>query len=204
VFGGHWSDNPGWLLLTERDQDITRPLHFADNSVDMAFAEHVIEHVSFLGGLQFLRECFRVLKPGAVCRIICPMLDRLVTADFSGENGQAYVRNILTPAFVDENVALVDVLGLRGFGEEPRTFLFNAVYMGHGHRFIWTSTLMINVMTAIGFRQANRFLPGEGSRPSDCIERRRRGVYMGYEWREELLAHHELFDVESFVVEAIK
>ena len=42
--------NPGWLLLSERHQDITGRLDFADNTVDVAFAEHVIEHVPFGGG----------------------------------------------------------------------------------------------------------------------------------------------------------
>src|SRR5262249_51473676 len=54
VFGGHWSSNPGWLLLTEADQDVTARLQFDDNRVDVVFAEHVIEHVPFVGGIHFL------------------------------------------------------------------------------------------------------------------------------------------------------
>ena len=63
---------------------------------------------------------------------------------------------------------------------------------------------MIKVMKAIGFRTAERFLPGQGSRADYCIERRRRGLYLGNDWREELLVTLDPYDNESFAVEGIK
>jgi len=204
VFGGHWSDNPGWLLLDERDQDITSRLAFDDGSVDVVFSEHVIEHVPFVGGAQFLRESYRILKPGGICRVTCPMLDRLMSVDLSGDNGRTYVRNSILPHFATEQAFLRDLLHIDAINTEPLPFLFNALYMGHGHRFIWNSGLMIKVMTAVGFRDVQRRLPGEGLRADYCIERRRRGIYLGYEWQEELLPGQDVFDAESFVVEALK
>jgi SAM-dependent methyltransferase len=204
VFGGHWSDNPGWLLLSERHQDVTGRLAFADNTVDVAFAEHVIEHVPFAGGVNLLRESYRILKPGGVCRILCPMLDRMMTATLDDANGREYMRNSYSRFFTEEEALLRDQLGLDGIFEEPRAFMFNNLYMGHEHRFIWTSGLMIKVMKAIGFKTADRYLPGQGSRSEYCIERRRRGLYLGHDWKEELLAAREPYDNESFVVEGIK
>ena len=204
VFGGHWSNNPGWLLLNEEDQDITRPLAFSPNVADVVFAEHVIEHVTCSEGVHFLQESFRILKSGGVCRIICPMLDRLMTARFADANGREYLRNSVLPFFADADAVLRQQLGLNGINEEPDPFMFSGLYMNHGHKFIWTSTLMIKVMKAIGFSDAQRYQPGEGSRPADCIERRRRGVYLGYDWREEVAPSVEPFDLESFVVEGIK
>jgi hypothetical protein len=60
------------------------------------------------------------------------------------------------------------------------------------------------VMTAVGFRDVQRRLPGEGLRADYCIERRRRGIYLGYESQEELLPRQDVFDAESFVAEALK
>ena len=204
VFGGHWSDNPGWLLLNEHHQDVTRPLDFASGTVDVVFAEHVLEHVPFVGAVHFLQEAFRILKPNGVCRIICPMLDRLRTADLSDVNGREYVRNSLSRFFVDEEAVLTSTLGLNGINEDPVAFMFNNLYVSHGHQFIWTSGLMIKVMTAIGFRSVRRCEPGEGARPADCIERRRRGLYLGHDWREELETPRTPYDVESSVVEGLK
>jgi SAM-dependent methyltransferase len=203
VFGGHWSDNPGWLLLSERDQDVTAPLAFASQTVDVVFAEHVIEHVPFVGGVHFLQEAHRILKPGGRCRILCPMLDRMMHADLGDANGRAYMRNSYSRFFEPEEALLRD-LGLDGMHEDARAFMFNNLYMGHDHRFIWTSGLMIKVMHAIGFREAARRAPGDGAHPGDCIERRRRGLYLGYDWREELSTTDPVYDVESFVVEGTK
>jgi SAM-dependent methyltransferase len=204
AFGGHWSNNPGWLLLNEEHQDITKPLDIAPNAADVVFCEHVIEHVPFVGGVHFLQESFRILKPGGVCRIVCPMLDRLMTADLHDANGQEYLRNSILRYFTDADAVLRNTLQLDGLNEDPLAFLFSGVYMNHGHQFIWTSSLMIKVMRAIGFTSARRYQPGEGSRPADCIERRRRGIYIGFDWRDELSTPDQPYDVESFVVEAIK
>jgi SAM-dependent methyltransferase len=204
VFGGHWSDHPGWLLLNERQQDVTHQLAFGTGTVDMVFAEHVIEHVPLIGGVHFIQESFRILKPGGICRILCPMLDQLMRADLSDANGRDYVRNSLSRFFIDEEALLAGTLGLEGINEDPVCFMFNNLYMSHDHRFIWTSSLMMKVMTAIGFRDVRRYGPGEGSRPADCIERRRRGLYIGYDWREEGATPLPPYDVESIVVEGIK
>ena len=95
VFGGHWSDNPGWLIMNEKDQDITDPLSFATSSVDVVFSEHVIEHIPFVSAIYFFRETFRILKPGGSVRVVCPMLDVLRAARLEGERGRRYLETVL-------------------------------------------------------------------------------------------------------------
>ena len=204
AFGGHWSNNPGWLLLNEQQQDITGPLNVPTAVADVVFSEHVIEHVPFTDGVHFLQELFRILKRGGVCRIVCPMLDRLMTARLDDAQGREYLRNSVLGMYKDADHVLHSTLGLDGINEDPLPFLFSGLYMNHGHRFIWTSGLMVKVMRSIGFTDARRCGPGEGSRPADCIERRRRGIYLGNDWREELTTSHAPYDVESFVVEGVK
>lgn len=58
--------------------DVTEGLPFEDASVDGVFSEHFFEHITQGQGLEFLRECRRVLKPGGVLRIAMPDLDELV------------------------------------------------------------------------------------------------------------------------------
>ena len=49
---------------------------FKNNSVDAAIAHHVIEHLTNWNGkferVHFFNELYRVLKPDAVCEIVCP------------------------------------------------------------------------------------------------------------------------------------
>jgi len=202
VFGGHWSDNPGWLIMNEKDQDITDPLSFATSSVDVVFSEHVIEHIPFVSAIHFFRETFRILKPGGSVRVVCPMLDVLRAARLEGERGRRYLETVLDSVFDAERAALAG-LGLPGLETSPETFLFNAVFREYGHLFIWDQKMLVAVLERIGFRQARAVAVGEGGNPDYCIERRRRGLYLGRDWREELRAT-EVYDPETGIVEALK
>ena len=55
--------------------DITKPLPFADASVEAIFCEEVIEHVDIQLGRKLLSECWRILKPGGIIRLATPDLN---------------------------------------------------------------------------------------------------------------------------------
>lgn len=54
--------------------DITKKLPFPDCSINAIFCEEAIEHIDLKLGLQLLRECFRILKPGGIIRLTTPDL----------------------------------------------------------------------------------------------------------------------------------
>ena len=62
-------DHPGIIK-----HDLTTRLPYEDNSVDFAFSEHFVEHLSREQGLAFLKEVRRVLKPHGTFRIVIPDL----------------------------------------------------------------------------------------------------------------------------------
>lgn len=70
----------GWENLDLPNTDITKPLRYKDNSIDFIFNEHVIEHVDEVDGFKFIKECYRILKPGGVLRISCPSIDGIINA----------------------------------------------------------------------------------------------------------------------------
>ena len=43
-----------------------------DNSVDLAYSSHCLEHMTYGEGEALIKECFRVMKPGATFRIMLP------------------------------------------------------------------------------------------------------------------------------------
>lgn len=55
--------------------DLKNGVPFADNSLDIVFTSHFLEHLSETDGLNFLEDCHRVLKPGGLLRILVPDLD---------------------------------------------------------------------------------------------------------------------------------
>lgn len=71
------SQRPGWVTLDITDNcdlfwDLRRGIPFPDNSVDVIYSSHLLEHMSYRDGLSLLREALRVLKPGGVVSVCVP------------------------------------------------------------------------------------------------------------------------------------
>jgi len=58
--------------------DVTKPLRWANNSVDLITAHHLVEHLTREEGSQFLCESFRILKPNGVIRLSTPDLETFI------------------------------------------------------------------------------------------------------------------------------
>ncbi len=57
--------------------DVSQGLPFADNTFDAVYHSHVLEHFAPDDGRRLVEECFRVLKPGGILRIVVPDLERI-------------------------------------------------------------------------------------------------------------------------------
>lgn len=60
--------------------DLTRGICFDDRSFDAVYHSHVLEHFPKDAAPAFIRECFRVLKPGGVLRVVVPDLEGIAKA----------------------------------------------------------------------------------------------------------------------------
>lgn len=54
--------------------DTRAGLPLPDESVDAIYASHFLEHLTYENATYFLQECFRVLKPGGIIRLVVPDL----------------------------------------------------------------------------------------------------------------------------------
>ena len=54
------------------EADFRYPLKINDDCVDGIFTEHVLEHLTYDQVERLLKECYRILKPGGIIRIIVP------------------------------------------------------------------------------------------------------------------------------------
>ena len=64
--------------------DVRKPLRFADSSVGEIYASRVLEDLHFEEAQHLLTECFRVLQPGGVVRMVVPSLLTIVR-EYLGE-----------------------------------------------------------------------------------------------------------------------
>jgi len=64
-----WADANGYKFLCH---DLTKGVPKPDNSVDMIFSAHFLEHLSPAEGRTFLKDCLRALKTGGLIRLEVP------------------------------------------------------------------------------------------------------------------------------------
>jgi predicted SAM-dependent methyltransferase len=83
--GPRFSSDPAWTNIDfqSRDShviahDLKRGIPFGDNTFDVVYHSHVLEHFFRKDALRFLRECRRVLKKGGVLRVVVPDLEGVV------------------------------------------------------------------------------------------------------------------------------
>lgn len=57
--------------------DLKKPLPFENDSFGAVYASHVLEHLYLSQARNLLKECFRVLKPGGILRIMVPDLEKI-------------------------------------------------------------------------------------------------------------------------------
>lgn len=130
--------------------DIRKRLRFESESAAAILAEHVIEHVPFLQGLGFFRECWRVLRPRGLLRIAFPDVARFLVSD--------EVKLELNAAALCYANALAD----RPDMKLPSTPAAKAragldhLLTGWGHQTAWTEQSAAGALLVAGFSDVRR------------------------------------------------
>jgi predicted SAM-dependent methyltransferase len=84
--GEYYSTQPEWINIDFYSDkrgvishNLIKGIPFNDNTFDLVYHSHVLEHFTKKAGQDFINECLRVLKPGGIIRIAVPDLERIVT-----------------------------------------------------------------------------------------------------------------------------
>ena len=85
-------------------QDAGHRWPFEDNSFEIVYSEHMFEHILPMDGSTFLREMYRILKPGGVLRVTTPDLEKYLLG---------YV-NRATDPFLQQHAARFPPMGKLG------------------------------------------------------------------------------------------
>jgi len=148
------------------------PIH--DNVIQMIAGSHFIEHLDLNHGVSFLKESFRVLKPGGSIRLSCPDLE-IYAKNYIEGNKDFYDHKLIREwcAFSQANTP----------GE---IFAAKAYDSGGSHKWFYDFDSLKHILELTGFCEVQRCQRLEGKTPSlDLIE----------------LAQREL---ETVYVEAVK
>jgi predicted SAM-dependent methyltransferase len=152
---------PGWLntdIEPRQGQaflDAMKPFPIPDSSLNYIYAEQVIEHLPFEGGMVMLRESYRVLAPGGKLRVATPDLRRIV-ALFDQDDTEAE-RRFMT--------AQLKMLGLTVKEPERPLFIMNIYFHAWGHRFLYDRQTLQSALESVGFRDVRFVGHGESDDP---------------------------------------
>lgn len=151
----------GWLntdLIPGRNvmqMDATAQYPFETNSFDFIFTEHMIEHVPYPAAINMLKECYRVLKPDGVIRVVTPDLAKILNIypHPKEELGQKYLNwmsSKFTPDITEDHVA----------------HMVNAFFRLWGHQFLYDGPTLTTTLVKCGFSNIEKFELGR-SKHSD-------------------------------------
>jgi SAM-dependent methyltransferase len=139
---------PGWIALDAKGSDLRanllRPLPFPDETVDLAYMSHVLEHFRHPGEtVAVLQGIRRILKPGGVLRIVVPDLEACLTAYARGDREFFRLRH---QALFGEDPAGTSLEAFLHYaGAEPRAGSFM------GHRFGFDRETLSALVERAGF-----------------------------------------------------
>jgi len=82
--GSHF--NPNWVNVDFAKMgdeiighNLLNGIPFDDNTFEVVYHSHVLEHFQKEDAVKFIKECYRVLKPGGIIRIAIPDLEQIVS-----------------------------------------------------------------------------------------------------------------------------
>lgn len=118
-------------------QDGLDGLPLADDSVRHNNCEHFLEHLDFDDAVEFLTECYRVIRPSGTMRVIVPDAERYMRAYCQNDNGF---------------FAKLEHLGGAIEPLKPNNMVCNQAFrMGGDHLFGWDFDTLDAVAKKLGF-----------------------------------------------------
>jgi len=141
--------------------DVRQGLPFQTGTVDLIFAHHFIEHLSYADGIAFLRECRRVLKPGTgALRLVCPDAELLCglyhnqNCDPTNPETERYAGGLSQFAEISDGVANAPTDAVR---------LWELLLAGH--QAAYDDETLIHALKDAGFAGARAAFRSTGSYP---------------------------------------
>lgn len=136
----------GWLVTDLRPEgdairlDVTRRFPIPGETFDLVYSQHMIEHLTFASGRFMLNECFRVMKPGGMIRIVTPSINFLLGL-FAPDRPALTDRYIrwATETFVPDAPAPIP------------SVVFNNFVRAWDHTFIYDRETLELILTEAGF-----------------------------------------------------
>ena len=134
---------PEWVKIG----DIVKGLPIEDNSVDVMYSSHVIEHLCYLDAKHAFCNVHKHLKPGGIFRAVLPDLEILI---------KEYMENKTSHDFNAANKLMQETL--LGLDEKPKGMLRKVISMfgNYHHLWMWDFDSLSSELSKAGFIDIKR------------------------------------------------
>ncbi len=161
---------PGWVnidlaLGADLLLDVTKGLPFDENSVDLIYNEHFLEHLTIEDAERVLKDCRRCLKKGGTLRIAMPDLDALVekyNADWKNQDW-------LTPgskAYSPDHEAIKSQGEMMNWVFYGKAMFSSSHHDPYGHKYLYNEEDLRSLLLRTGFKKIVRCERNQSSEPS--------------------------------------
>jgi len=147
--------------------DATKGIPLPDNSVEVLYTSHMVEHLDRDEIRTFLKEAIRVLIPLGIIRIVVPDLEIFARQYIADGDADIFMRKTH--------------LGR----QKPKTFRDKVQYVLVGdrhHQWMFDGRSMILLLSSMGFKNPQVLPPGSTTIPNpgelDLCERKEDSVYV--------------------------
>jgi predicted SAM-dependent methyltransferase len=138
-----------------------RGIPFDDNTFDVVYHSHFLEHLDREAAASFLLECHRVLKPGGTLRVVVPDLELLVKWYWESldelDRGNTDAESRHERVIYDLFDQMVRRSSSGTAGQKPwvrrieRVIRGNAAATGENHRWMYDRYSLGRMLTRLGF-----------------------------------------------------
>lgn len=137
-------------LLLNHDLKLGVPAE--DNSLDAVYHSHMLEHIAYEEGLQFLQKIYNALKPGGIHRLLVPDLQAFAKAYLSDDD-------LLLRKYQQH------VLGKKSEIYQTKAAIFMGMLHNHEHKMGYDYETLHWALNRIGFKNIKQTLFQESALP---------------------------------------
>ena len=134
------------------NHDLTHGIPAVDDSLDVIYHCHMLEHLSYEEGMVFIANCFRALKPGGILRVVVPDIEIWI---YAYVNGNDFFFNEYRRCGLENDMGKYPTKGS----------VFMGMLHNHGHKMGYDFDTLKHVLEGAGFTRLRRTMMGDSDLP---------------------------------------
>ena len=127
--------------------DATKTFPFKDESIDAIYSSHMMEHLHRDDAINFIEECYRVLRPKGILRLVMPDLRKNIEDYLKSNDADKFIENLLIQPPKTKNISDLTKLYLSGGFRE--------------HQWMYDGKSLIKLLSFCGFDNVIVLPPGK-------------------------------------------